>query len=76
MPAEIPRLFYLRSEPAGEQLADGVQWPDGTVTVNWTGSTDTAQWTSFADPAAAIVHTERVTVVWRLQDTYATPRQA
>lgn len=72
MPDGIPGLFYLRTEPGGNLTADGVQWPDGSVTVRWlTGATD--QWASFDDPAAAIVHTSDATVVWRRSDIYAQP---
>lgn len=66
---EIPRLFYLRRD--NDTVANGVQWTDGMVSVHWLDPAETVNWTSFDDPAAAIVHTDTVTVIWQRQDTYA-----
>lgn len=71
---DVPRLFYLwRNE---ERIADGVQWPDGAVSVRWTvPELATETWASFDDPAAAAVHDEAVMVVWRRQDSYVDPAE-
>lgn len=76
MAEEIPRLFQLRTtvgDHIGDVSAHGVQWPDGTISIRWPDLAESYHWRSFEDPAAAIVHTAQVTVVWLRQDTYADP---
>lgn len=77
MTGEIPRLFFIAAghpvpQLAAEPLADGVVWPDGTISVHWASGT-CSTWAGFDDPNAATVHSGEVTVVWRRQDTYADP---
>lgn len=72
---DIPRLFTLRAgEQLGQLAANGVQWPDGAVTVYWTDDRQPhiEYWASFeADVAAVALDVEQLTVVWRRQGTYA-----
>ncbi|WP_367128310.1 hypothetical protein [Saccharothrix sp. HUAS TT1] len=70
-PDEIPRLFVLHADGLdGEKVADGVQWPDGTISVRRLNPAATESWTDWEDPAAAEVHDGTTAVVWRRQDTY------
>lgn len=67
-----PRLFRLvRTEDvsgvSGEgRVADGVQWPDGTVTVRWrTTTASTVFFSCLADAEAIHGHDGRTVVAWQ-----------
>lgn len=69
--SDIPRLFVLRAGgPLGDQVADGVQWPDGAINIRRLDPPATESWTGWDDPAAAEVHDGTTSVVWRRQETY------
>jgi hypothetical protein len=61
--AAAPRVFHLQRDldvtgvSGGGRVADGVLWPDGTVTVRWRGDKpSTAVWGSLADAQAVHGH--------------------
>lgn len=69
---DIPRLFMFRSGGVlGPQTADGVQWPDGAISVRRFDPPVTESWTGWEDPAAIEVHDGTTAVVWRRQDIYS-----
>ncbi|MFE3449654.1 hypothetical protein ACFXJ8_12030 [Nonomuraea sp. NPDC059194] len=46
-------------------VADGVQWPDGTVTLRWRGDRpSTVCWDNLADAEAVHGHAGATRVVW------------
>jgi hypothetical protein len=46
-------------------VADGVQWPDGTVTVRWRGDRpSTVHWNHLEDAVAVHGHAGATKVVW------------
>ncbi|GAA0632306.1 hypothetical protein GCM10010174_61680 [Kutzneria viridogrisea] len=66
-----PRLFWLdrRQDVSGisgtGRIADGVQWPDGTVTLRWRGPhASVAHWSSLADVDAIHGHNGATRIVW------------
>lgn len=58
-----PRLFHLQRDTditgasGTGRVADGVLWPDGTVTIRWRGDrASTVNWTRFEDAEAVHGH--------------------
>lgn len=78
VPLVPPALFYLLrgSLAQGEYVADGVQWPDGTISVRRVNPAKIETWTGWDDPGAAEVHDGTTVVVWYRRDTYVTPPPA
>ncbi|MGW0993491.1 hypothetical protein ACWD5V_09305 [Streptomyces sp. NPDC002523] len=70
MPHSIPRLFVLRRDRditgvsgAGD-VADGVQWADGTVVLRWRERPSTAVWDSLELMLSVHGHDGATRVVW------------
>lgn len=68
---KTPRRFYLnRTEDISGvsgtgHIADGVLWPDGSVSIRWLGDRpSTVWWSSFADVEHVHGHGGRTTIVW------------
>ena len=66
-----PRRFYLQRDndvtgaSGTGRVADGVLWPDGTVTVRWRGERpSTVQWDLLADAKAIHGHGGASRIVW------------
>ena len=66
-----PRRFYLQREvdvtgaSGTGHVADGVVWPDGTVTVRWRGGRkSTVNWDHLADAEAVHGHGGATQIVW------------
>ncbi|GAB3115868.1 hypothetical protein GCM10027160_23890 [Streptomyces calidiresistens] len=66
-----PRRFHLqrRHDPTGVsgtgRVADGIAWPDGTVTLRWRGERpSTVNWSSLADAVHVHGHGGTTEVVW------------
>lgn len=67
----VPRLFQLHrnEDVTGVSgtgvVADGVVWPDGTVTIRWRGARpSTVHWDALADAIAVHGHDGRTIVHW------------
>lgn len=78
--AAVPRLFHLQRDldvtgvSGGGRVADGVLWPDGTVTVRWRGDKpSTAMWGSLADAQAVHGHGGATRVVFD-DETMVSPK--
>ncbi len=76
------RLFHLVRDvdPTGVSgmgtVADGVVWPDGTVTVRWRGSRPSiVQWFSLDDAMAVHGHDGSTRVEWADRQRPALPRR-
>lgn len=74
-----PRLFVLRrsEDPTGVSgtgdVADGVVWPDGTVSIRWRGPRpSTVNWGSLVDAEAVHGHGGATRIVYR-DDTQSEP---
>lgn len=74
-----PRRFHLdrRTDMSGVSgtgiVADGVLWPDGTVTLRWRGDRpSTVHWSSFDDAQAVHGHGGATRFVWLDHDLPAT----
>lgn len=66
-----PRRFYLRRDvdvtgaSGTGRVADGVEWPDGTVTVRWRGDhPSTVHWDSVAEAEHVHGHGGLTSIVW------------
>ncbi|MFJ9657589.1 hypothetical protein ACIRPR_06425 [Streptomyces griseoflavus] len=66
-----PRLFHLERDTdvtgvsGTGRVADGVQWPDGTVALRWIGDRpSTTVWGSVDDVAAIHGHGGATRIVW------------
>ncbi|OPC83035.1 hypothetical protein B4N89_20700 [Embleya scabrispora] len=66
-----PRRFYLdrRTDVTGAsgtgRVADGVMWPDGTVTVRWRGARpSTVNWASIHDAEHVHGHGGATVITW------------
>lgn len=66
-----PRRFYLQRHedltgPSGTgRVADGVLWPDGTVSIRWRGErASTVFWHDLADTEAVHGHGGLTEIVW------------
>lgn len=71
MPDTPPRLFRLlravdvTGVSGTGHVADGVQWPDGTVTIRWRGGRpSTVQWASIDDAVAIHGHGGNTLLEW------------
>lgn len=69
--AEQPRLFHLQRDrdvsgvSGTGRVADGVLWPDGTVTIRWRGDRpSTVHWDALADAEAVHGHGGATRIVW------------
>jgi hypothetical protein len=74
-----PRLFRLQRDrdvsgvSGTGHVADGVRWPDGTVTIRWRGDRpSTVHWDQLADAEAVHGHQGATRIVWADE---ATPTQ-
>lgn len=66
-----PRLFTLQRDhdhtgaTGTGTVADGVVWPDGTVTIRWRGErASTVNWSTLADAEAVHGHGGSTRIVW------------
>ncbi|MFD6324224.1 hypothetical protein ACFWOL_15440 [Streptomyces sp. NPDC058442] len=66
-----PRLFHLQRDhdisgvSGTGRVADGVQWPDGTVTLRWIGDRpSTVHWDRLDDAVAIHGHSGATRIVW------------
>lgn len=66
-----PRRFYLQrtvdvtGASGTGRVADGVLWPDGTVSIRWAGDRPSVVfWGSLQDAEAVHGHGGNTTVVW------------
>lgn len=52
----IARLFWVvrRTDGTSATIADGVEWPDTSVSTRWRGRDRTAQWSSIEELQAAL----------------------
>lgn len=71
MTSTAPRLFHLERDTdvtgvsGTGRVADGVQWPDGTVALRWIGDRpSTVHWGSVDDVAAIHGHGGATRIVW------------
>ncbi|MFI1287434.1 hypothetical protein ACH4VM_02800 [Streptomyces sp. NPDC020792] len=71
MPADQPRVFHLQRDhdvsgvSGTGRVADGVQWPDGTVTLRWIGDRpSTVHWDRLDDALAIHGHGGATRIVW------------
>ncbi|MGW2495862.1 hypothetical protein ACWCV2_15360 [Streptomyces pseudogriseolus] len=71
MTSSTPRLFHLERDTdvtgvsGTGRVADGVQWPDGTVALRWIGDRpSTVLWGSVDDVAAIHGHGGATRIVW------------
>lgn len=70
MTAPIPRLFVLRRDrdvtgvSGPGDVADGVQWPDGTVALRWRGRASTSLWDSLELMLSVHGHDGATRAVW------------
>ncbi|MGW6292447.1 hypothetical protein [Streptomyces sp. NPDC055058] len=79
MTAPIPRLFVLRRDQdvtgvsGPGDVADGVQWPDGTVALRWRERPSTSLWDNLELMLSVHGHDGATRVVW-LEDEEARQR--
>lgn len=73
-----PRRFYLQRQvditgaSGTGHVADGIQWPDGTVSIRWAGDRPSVVfWGSLDDAEWVHGHGGNTTVVWLDGDTPA-----
>lgn len=69
--SDAPRRFYLQRDndvtgaSGTGRVADGVRWPDGTVTVRWRGPRpSTVHWDRLSDAVAVHGHGGATQLVW------------
>jgi hypothetical protein len=68
---DLPRRFHLQRDTdhtgasGTGRVADGVQWPDGTVTVRWIHAhASTVQWDSIHDAITVHGHDGSTRIEW------------
>lgn len=68
---DVPRRFYLHRHTditgvsGTGRVADGVLWPDGTVSIRWRGERpSTVHWDRIADAAHVHGHGGHTRIVW------------